>query len=65
MWLGEDVHAKTGGSPPPTSEIGCPLGVWGGAGKLWIDITSAVWQLSTRCLIAGVSFWGSSYPMKT
>jgi len=22
------------GVPPLTSEIGCPLGVWGGAGKL-------------------------------
>jgi len=40
----------------PTSEIGCPLGVWGGAVKLWIDITSAVWQLATRCLILGVCF---------
>ena len=40
----------------PTSAIVCPLGVWGGAGKLWIDITSAVglWQLATRCLILGV-----------
>jgi len=39
------------GVPSPTPEIGCPLGVWGGTGKLWIDITSAVWQLATRCLI--------------
>ena len=25
--LGEDVHIKHGGGPPPTSEIGCPLDV--------------------------------------
>ena len=41
---------------PPTSEIGCPLSVWGGAAELWIDITSAVWQLATRCLILWVGF---------
>jgi len=29
LWLGEDVHTRHGGGPPPTSEIGCPLGVWG------------------------------------
>jgi len=32
----------------------------GGAGKLWIDITSAVWQLATRCLILGVGFRGQA-----
>jgi len=42
------------GSHHPTLEIGCSLGVWGGASKLWIDITSAVWQLGTHCLILGV-----------
>ena len=26
------------------------------ASKIWIDITSAVWQLATRCLILGVGF---------
>jgi len=30
--------------------------VWGGAGKLSIDITSVVWQLATRCLILGWVF---------
>jgi len=34
LCLGEDVHTKRGGGPPPNSEIGSPLGVWGGAGKL-------------------------------
>jgi len=48
------------GFPPPISEIGCPLGVGGGAGKLWIDITSAVWQLATHCLILGVGFRGQA-----
>jgi len=51
---------NTVGSPPPVSEIGCPLGVGGGADKLWIDITSAVWQLATRCLILGVGFRGQA-----
>ena len=46
------------GVPPPISEIGYPLDVGGGAGKLRIDITSAVWQLATRCLILGVGFRG-------
>ena len=32
----------------------------GGAGKLWINITSAVWQLATPCLILGVGFWGQA-----
>ena len=44
------------GSPDPPLEIGCLLGVWGGAGKLRIDNTSAIWQLATRCLILGVGF---------
>jgi len=47
---------QTWWGPPPTSEIDCPLGVWGGTSKLWINITSAVWQLATRCLILGVGF---------
>jgi len=33
---------------------------WGGASKLWIDITSAVWQLATRCLILRVGFRGQA-----
>jgi len=60
LWLYEHVHTKHGGGPPPTSEIGCPLGVWGESGKFWIDITSAVWQLATRCLILGVCFRGQA-----
>ena len=51
---------QTSWGPPPTSEICCPLGVWGGAGKLWIYITSAVWQLATRCLILGLGFPGQA-----
>jgi len=30
-----------------------------------IDITSAVWQLATRCLILGGGFSSWTYPMKT
>ena len=43
---------QTRRGPPPTSEIGCHLGVWGGTGKN----TSAPWQLATRCSILGVGF---------
>ena len=57
--MGTSVYQTRRGTPP-TSEIGCPLGVGGGAGKLWIDITSAVWQLATRCLILGVGFRGQA-----
>ena len=61
LWLGEDVHTKHGwGYHHPTPKIGCPVDVWGGASKFWIDITSAVWQLATRCLILEVGFRGQS-----
>jgi len=33
---------------------------WCGGGKLWIDITSAVWQLATRCLILWAGFLGQA-----
>ena len=33
MAMGEIVHTKHGGVPPPTSEIGCRLGIWGGEGR--------------------------------
>ena len=52
------------GVPPLTSEIGCPLGVCGGAGKFLIGITLAVWQLATRCLILGVGFWGQAIQLR-
>jgi len=58
MWA--RPHQTWSRSPPFISEIGCPLGVAGGAGKLWIDITSAVSQLATRCLILAVGFRGQA-----
>jgi len=48
------------GLPPPTSENGCFLGVWDRAGKFWMDVTSAVWQLATCYLILLVGFWGQA-----
>ena len=49
------------GSHHPTSEIGCPLiGVWGGASKLWIDITSAVMAASDSLFDSRGMFWGQA-----
>ena len=43
----------------PTSEIGCLLGVWGGSGKLGIDIAiDSLFDSMGR-------FSGSIYPVKT
>jgi len=62
MAIGEDAHTKHGGGPPPTSEIGCPLGV--GVEQVNFEsiypVTSAVWRLATPCLILGVGFRGQA-----
>ena len=34
--------------------------MWSGAGKLWIDLTSAFWKIAIRCLILGVGFQGQA-----
>jgi len=50
-------HQRWWGSP---THLWDRLSAWcvGWAGKLWIDITSVVWQLATHCLILGVVFRG-------
>jgi len=48
------------GCHQPTSKIRCPLEMSGGASKLWVNITSAVWQLATRCLFPWVCFRGQA-----
>ena len=41
LWLVQDVHTKHGGrDPPPTSEIGCSLGVRGGAARELVAVAS-------------------------
>jgi len=61
LWLCEHIRAKHDGVLPPT-HLWDRLSPWcgGGAGKLWIDITSAVWQLAIRCLILGVGCRGQA-----
>jgi len=57
------VRNKHGGSPTthPRNRLSpWSLGMWGRAGKLWIDVTSAVWQLATCCLILRVGFRGQA-----
>jgi len=49
---------------PPPPEIGCHLGVWGGADKLWIDITSPMTASDSLFDYRG-RFSGSSNPMMT
>jgi len=50
------IPNKTYRGVPHQPQIGCPLVVWGGPSNLWIDITSAVRQLATGCLILWISF---------
>jgi len=63
LWLCEQYWAC-----PYQTWWGSPTHLWdqlspwcgGGAGKFWIDISSAVWQLVTRCLILWVGFRGQA-----